>query len=351
MPAKSSDIIHLLPGPVELDKSVILEFNRSPVSHRSDEFRQDFQILRGRLCKLVNARNVEILSGSGTLANDAVAAQLSGLSEKGLILSNGEFGNRIISQATRFALDFHTFTIPWGEAFSIGEITDYLDQNGPVGWIWAVHSETSTGVLNRIDQLQELCLKRKMKLCLDCISSVGIVPVNLESVYLASCSSGKALCSYPGLSMVFHNHEIGVNSRVPKYLDLGYTESEEGIPFTISSNLVYALLKAVEALDSPGPVFAAIEQKSRMLREAIADKNLKIINDKSISSPAVITIELPRKVNSVEVGKLLAENGCFISYNSGYLVKKNWIQTFITRNTTALSISRFAEMISPGWTE
>ena len=351
MAVKSEYSIHLLPGPVELDEGVKREFNRFPVSHRSDEFRNDFQLLREKLCNIVNASHVEILSGSGTLANDAVAAQLSRLSEKGLILSNGEFGNRIISQAVRFDLDFHTFSVPWGEAFSAREINGFLDQNEPVGWIWAVHSETSTGVLNDIKELQEICLQRNIRLCLDCISSVGILPVNLEQVFLASCSSGKALCSYPGLSLVFHNHPIGVSPRIPKYLDLGYTEGEEGIPFTISSNLVYALLKAVESLENPEPVYASIERKSRLMRKMIANKNLKIINEARISSPAVVTIELPGHVNSVEVGKMLAEQGCYVSYNSAYLVKKNWIQTFITRNTSERAISSFEALIAPGWAE
>ena len=40
------------------------------------------------------------------------------------------------------------------------------------------------------------------------ISSVGTMPVSLEGVWLASCASGKGLRSYPGLSMVFYNHEL-----------------------------------------------------------------------------------------------------------------------------------------------
>jgi aspartate aminotransferase-like enzyme len=341
-----SEIIHLLPGPVEIDQQVVIEFNRLPVSHRCDNFNRDFQSLRSKLCRLVNSKYVEILSGSGTLANDAIAAQLSQVNEPGLILSNGEFGNRIISQAIRFDLDFLTFTVPWGEAFSAGEINDFLDHNSQIRWMWAVHSETSTGVLNNIDLLSDICLGRNIKLCLDCISSVAIVPVNLESVFLASCSSGKALCSFPGLSMVFHNHEIEVNSHLPKYLDLGFTESENGIPFTISSNLVYALLKAVESLENPEPIFIAIKEKSKLMRMGFEKINFKIINDETISSPAIITIELPGYINGVELGKNLGERNCFISYNSGYLVKKNWIQTFITRNTTVEKIRLFAEMFS-----
>jgi hypothetical protein len=60
----------------------------------------------------------------------------------------------------------------------------------------------------------------------------------------------------------------------------------------------------------------------------------------------LITIELPGEVNSVELGRYLEGRNCFISYNSGYLVKKNWIQTFITRNTTIGEIQRFILIFS-----
>jgi aspartate aminotransferase-like enzyme len=346
MTEDSYGIIHLLPGPVELNPQVIREFSRLPVSHRCEDFNSDFQSLRAKLCRLVNSKYVELLSGSGTLANDAIAAQLSLLKEPGLILSNGEFGNRIISQAKRFELEFLTFEVEWGIEFSAKEINDFLDQNSQVGWMWAVHSETSTGVLNNANELSKICRERNIKLCLDCISSVGIVPVKLESVFLASCSSGKALCSFPGLSMVFHNHEIKESAYIPKYLDLGFTESENGIPFTVSSNLVYALLKAMASLENPETVFTDIKEKSKLMRTGLERSNFKIINDETISSPAIITIELPGNLSGVELGKSLADRNCFISYNSGYLVKKNWVQTFITRNTAAEKIRLFTGMFS-----
>ena len=58
---------------------------------------------------MVNARHVQILMGSGTLANDAVGAQLSLEKKPGLVLSNGEFGERLIDQARRFGLTFDSF--------------------------------------------------------------------------------------------------------------------------------------------------------------------------------------------------------------------------------------------------
>src|SRR5581483_1913949 len=70
-------LVNFLPGPVALSRQVRRAFEEMPESHRSDAFLADFQSTKEALCQMTGARKVEILLGSGTLANDAIAAQLS----------------------------------------------------------------------------------------------------------------------------------------------------------------------------------------------------------------------------------------------------------------------------------
>lgn len=104
-----------LPGPVDVHLEVCKAFARGPVSHRSDGFMADFRATRRMLCELTRAKSVEILLGSGSLANDAICAQLSLLKQPGLIVSNGEFGDRLIDHATRQGLEFEVYQIGWGD--------------------------------------------------------------------------------------------------------------------------------------------------------------------------------------------------------------------------------------------
>src|SRR5438552_6151773 len=66
-----------LPGPVDVHAEVRKAFEKGPVSHRSDAFAAEFRATRRLLCELAGAREVEILLGSGSLANDAVGSQIS----------------------------------------------------------------------------------------------------------------------------------------------------------------------------------------------------------------------------------------------------------------------------------
>ncbi|MCC3377681.1 GNAT family N-acetyltransferase, partial [Cohnella sp. REN36] len=78
--------ISFLPGPVQVEERVRTAFEQSAISHRSAQFVHDVQQVKRSLCQLTNARHVEMMLGSGTLANDVVAGQLSRLGKRGLIL-------------------------------------------------------------------------------------------------------------------------------------------------------------------------------------------------------------------------------------------------------------------------
>ena len=318
--------VNLLPGPVAVRREVRRAFEQAPESHRADLFSKDFQATKQTLCELVRAGKVELFLGSGTLANDIVAGQLSLEGGRGVVLSNGEFGERLLDHAQRFGLDFDAVEVPWGNGIDLGVVRQMLERKPAPAWLWCTHCETSTGVLNDLARLKTLCSEFQVKLCVDCISSIGTVPVDLSGVYLASCASGKGLRAYPGLSMVFYHHELGQSgARLPRYLDLSYYAGAQGIPFTFSSNLLHALHAAVRRVPWERR-FAELEELSGWLRPRLQDLGIKLIGDGTKISPAVITIAIPETLNSVKIGEMMQEAGYLLSCNSEYLRERNWIQ-------------------------
>jgi len=103
--------LNFLPGPIAVHDEVRHAMHQAAISHRSIAFGDLLMDTKRRLRELTGAFYVEILLGSGTLANDMVAAQLSVHSEPGLILSNGEFGDRLIDHARRFGLYARTLAV------------------------------------------------------------------------------------------------------------------------------------------------------------------------------------------------------------------------------------------------
>ena len=337
---------NLMPGPVAIRPEVRRAFTRTPVSHRSPAFVADVQLTKRRLCELVSTSKVEILLGSGTMANDAVAAQLSLETGQGLVLSNGEFGERLLDHAARMGLEFDSIEQEWGQPFDTASLESRLDTAGDYTWLWAVHCETSTGLLNDIGSLKRICNARRVKLALDCISSIGTLPVDLADVYFASCVSGKGLSSYPGLAMVFYDHQLQPRpDRIPRYLDLGLYAAKSGVPFTMSSNLVYALNVALDQFDS-GDVFGHIKETSAWLRDRLRRRGFEIVADDAVASPAVITLALSVSGRSKELGDRLERAGFLLNYNSKYLRSRNWIQICLMGDFSRNDVERLLDAMA-----
>lgn len=318
--------VNFLPGPVAVRREVRRAFEQAPESHRAESFAKEFQATKQLLCELVNARSVELLAGSGTLANDVVCGQLLLEETRGLVVSNGEFGERLVDHAWRLGLDFERVEFAWGEPIDLKAIRERFERGPKPGWLWCVHCETSTGVVNPLDALKALCAEFEVKLCLDCISSIGTLPVDLSGVFLATCSSGKGLRSYPGLSMVFYHHTVAPGlRRLPRYLDLAYYIAQQGIPFTFCSNLLHALQAALKRVQWEQR-FAELQERSAWLRGELAALGFTLVGAGTTASPAVVTLALPEDLNSVKLGKLIEESGYLLSYNSEYLRRCNWIQ-------------------------
>jgi aspartate aminotransferase-like enzyme/GNAT superfamily N-acetyltransferase len=344
--------VNLLPGPVTVSAAVQAAFSRPTVSHRTPEFVQQMATLRRRLAAINSAVDVQILVGSGSLANDVVAGQLASMGRPGIVVSSGEFGERLADHARRAGLEFHWARLPWGALPSQADYEEAFARVKSPAWLWMVHHETSTGVLHDLAVLKKLAEKHRCKLCLDCISSIGAVPVDLSGVYLATGSSGKALASLPGLGLVFHQDAPVPRPDLPRYMDLGMWAASDGVPFTHSSNLVMALdvaLAEVERLPAGRCGDGAL---AAWFRAELRAAGLAIKAEEPHASPIIVTVALPSMLRTAEVGAALEQRGFLTSHRSGYLDARNWIQFSLMTNPPREALSELIvhlrDLVTPG---
>jgi aspartate aminotransferase-like enzyme len=304
---------------VEIGREVRAAFAAQPHSHRGRRFSRTLAATKRRLAELTGARHVSVLLGSGTLANDVVAAQLSLGAGRGLVLANGEFGERLVDHARRWNLDFDVLRVAWGEAFAPAEIAAARP-----AWLWMVHCETSTGMLNDLPAVRALCARSGTRLCVDAISSLGSVPVVLDDIAFASGVSGKGVGAYPGLALVFHAQPAAASGSLPRYLDLAAYQVAGEVPYTQSSNLLEALHTAL--LGDPDARHARIRADAALLRARLAEHGFRCVTPERLASPAVVTLALPDDCSALRVGEAMARLGYGLGYESAYLRERNWIQ-------------------------
>ena len=321
-----SQTSYFSPGPVNYFPQVKDSMMQPPIHHRSEIFRELLIATKNKINHCFNSKSVEIFFGGGTLANDMIAQLLASKQRKGLIISNGEFGNRLIEQAKAVNVNFESISMNWGIAFDYNKIEKKLESNKSIEWLWVVHSETSTGMLNNIDKLKALTKKNDVDLCLDCMSSIGNMKLDLSDIFLASGSSSKGLGAYSGLSFIFYNPQVYYSSdNLPYSFDLNRFIKGRGITSTISSHLLQSVSKGLEWINSY-PHYNRIIALNKIIREYLNDLSIRCLLSIENSNPSVITIALPENTSSYNIGEQFLTDRVLINYNSKYLRDNNWIQ-------------------------
>ena len=332
--------LNLLPGPVSTAPEVDAAFHTPAISHRSPAFLNVLSGLRTSLCQLTGARDVQVMTGSASLGTAVVAAQLALANTTGLVISNGEFGERLAAEARRAGLRFDWLRLRWGDAFDMEQVKAFAARVPRGGWLWCVHHETSTGVLNPLDVLKGIASDHGLHLCVDCISSLGAMPVDLREVHLATGTSGKGLGAYPGLALVFHDYSPRPEpERLPSYIDLGHWVAHASAPHTHSSNLVAALAAGVR-LATPERM-QRIAENARWLRRELVSRGFDLVAPESAACPAGITLAPPEGLSAAQLGEELEQRGFALNFRSAHMLARNWIQLSLLGDPSRAALARF----------
>src|SRR5262249_22600804 len=158
-------------------------------------------------------------------------------------------------------------TWSWGEPWDLAAVERRLRGEGRhIDWVWGVHQESSTGVLNDLSGLVAVARRAGCKVCVDCISSLGAVPLDLREGYLATGATGKSLGSYAGAALIFadaqHLEHLDFG-HTPTYLDLQASLRTTGPRFTFPSSTLLALEAALAGFATPESAQACFERYRR----------------------------------------------------------------------------------------
>ncbi|MBL0386581.1 aminotransferase class V-fold PLP-dependent enzyme [Tumebacillus sp. ITR2] len=254
-----SEQVLLCPGPVMVSKKVKSALLHADIGHRETEFIEILTRCRAKLNKVYGAThdytNV-ILTGSGTAANEALLSSY-GPGKKLLILSNGEFGNRLIDLARCHDLNFTALEFGWTHPMNLEKIEETV-ANGSFDALMMVHHETSTGMLNPINEIGALLKPYNVDFLVDAVSSIGAEALNVEKANITFCtaSANKALASLPGLAFVCGKRNafqaLKGQQAHTRYLDLyrhyEFEDLHYQTPNTPAVSLFYALETALDEL-------------------------------------------------------------------------------------------------------
>ncbi len=255
------------PGPLTTSSSVKQSMLHD-LGSRDAQFIAVIADIRRRLAELGgDPENVTtvLIQGSGTFGIEATLSSVIPPQGKLLILINGAYGNRMLKIASVHhipvvELQFPEDSKPDAQALEAALITD-----AAITHVAVVHCETTTGIINPIEDYGKIVKKHNRSYIVDAMSSFGAYPIDMQTCgidYLIS-SSNKCIEGVPGFSFVLARKDALATTRgLARTLSLDLLGQWEGLEqdgqfrFTPPTHAILAFRQALLELEQEGGVAA-----------------------------------------------------------------------------------------------
>lgn len=328
------------PGPSDIHSRVLLAMAASTVGHLDPYFLRIMDETQTMLRQVFRTQNKLTLavSGTGSAGMEAVVANLIEPGDKMIVCINGVFGGRMADVAARCGANVIKLERPFGEIFSDQELEEAIRQHRPKV-VGIVNAETSTGACQPVAELARVCHENGALIAVDCVTSLGGQPVEVDGWQLDAVYSGtqKCLSCPPGLAPVtFSDRAVAaIDARKTKvqswYLDMqmvkDYWGSNRAYHHTAPINMNYGLHEALrivleEGLDAR---FARHQKNHVALKAGLKALGLEYAVKEGQQLPMLNAVVIPAGVDDAAVRKqLLNEFGIEIGGGLGPMKGKTW---------------------------
>lgn len=325
--------ILLNPGPVNLSDRVRNALTKGDWCHREPEFAHLTQEINSALASvyepLANDFRSVVLTGSGTSSVEAMLATFAHDMEKTLVVANGVYGERMARMLAVHDKPHVVVQSEWSHPMDLEEVRRHLETDRNIGFVVAVHHETTTGRLNDIAALGKLCHEFGVRLLIDAVSSFGAEYIAADDWNIAAIAgtANKCLHGVPGLSFVLARNELWAdqaNTVRSVYLDLRLyyqSQHEQGYsPFTQAVQVAFALNEALSELQEEGgwqkrrSVYRARAEK---IYRALASAGIETVLPSEEYSCVLRSYQLPATVDYGEAHDQLKFDGFVIYAGQG----------------------------------
>jgi alanine-glyoxylate transaminase / serine-glyoxylate transaminase / serine-pyruvate transaminase len=249
------------PGPSPVSPRVMAAMASPVLSHLDPAMMTILDEVRRRIGWMFDAGADAFsfaISGTGTSGMEAAVANVTAAGSRALVVVTGYFGDRLAQMFERYGASVARVEVEWGRACDPAIVRRALASHG-ADVVAAVHGETSTGVVNPVQDIVAVAAQHGALTIVDAVTSLGGVPASIEAWGADVCYSctQKGLGAPSGLAPITFSKRA-LERRVPSrsfYLDVGLLEDywiRRRYHHTISAPLVYALHEALAAVEEEG---------------------------------------------------------------------------------------------------
>ena len=273
----------LTPGPLTTSNTVKQAMLKDWCTWDDDYNRDIVQTIRNKLVSLATSQpnyTSVLMQGSGTASVESALGSLIPRTGKLLVINNGAYGKRIAEIADYLAIDCHVLNYTETALPNLNEIDTVLKNNSGITHIAMVHCETTTGILNPIEEVGSLAKKYQKVFIVDAMSSFGGIEFDLAQWHIdvMISSANKCIQGVPGFGFVVCKQSIIEQSEgIARSLSLDLyqqwlcMEQHHGKwRFTSPTHVVRAFYQALQELDEEGGIAERFKRYSQNQKTLVA---------------------------------------------------------------------------------
>lgn len=264
--------------------------------------------VRRKLLEIAHATETHVcvpLQGSGTFVVEAALCTLIPKDGKALILINGAYGTRmtkILDYAGRAYVAHETAedTVP-----DTARLEQTLTDDTSITHVLIVHCETTSGILNPIQEVADIVREHGRSLIIDTMSAFGAIPLEADKVHFDAmmASSNKCLEGVPGMGFAIIRRSVLEKCKGNSHslaLDLHdqwvAMEGNNQWRFTPPTHVIVAFDKAIEQFEAEGGVAARnarYSENGRILTDGMREMGFETLLSHNLQAPIIITFKMP----------------------------------------------------------
>lgn len=305
--SETGDPLLLTPGPLTTSASV-----KQAMVHDWGSRDQGFiainKMVLTKIVELAGAEGTHVtvpVQGSGTFAVEAMITSFVPRTGKLLVVINGAYGQRAKKIAEIAGRAVATYETPEDTPPDLAKLEAMLVADPAITHVFAVHCETTSGILNPIADLAALVKKLGRRLLVDSMSAFGAIEIDARNVYYdaLAASSNKCLEGVPGLGFVVcRNTALAECKGNATTLVLDLHDQAEGFAktgqyrFTPPIHVIVALGKAIEEHSEEGGVEGRgkrYRENAKVLIDGMRGMGFQTLLPNELQAPIIVTFRMP----------------------------------------------------------
>ncbi|WP_047998959.1 2-aminoethylphosphonate--pyruvate transaminase [Lactiplantibacillus herbarum] len=302
----------LTPGPLSTTPTV-KEAMQIDYCTWDDDYRNITETIRQQILTLAQANpqtyTTVLLQGSGSYGVEATIGTAVPRSGAVLMIAiNGAYGHRMSDIAEYYGIQHVDVVFDESEAVDPLQIEAVLTAHPEVTHFATVHSETTTGILNPIEQLMPLMKARGIVTIIDAMSSLGGVPIDVDQLdcdYLVS-SANKCVQGVPGFAFIIAKQTTlsqTANNARSLCLDLydqwqAMSKQPGKWRFTSPTHVVHAFAQALNELETEGgvtPRYRRYQANQTCLSNGMQALGFELVIDSAVQGPIITSFKYPNE--------------------------------------------------------